>query len=66
MARPSRRVHRVAPGGRVDPDGRPHGILGDQELIKIIGNFPLSSLTAFPGLGIDHATVTDLVQRFHS
>ncbi len=50
----------------VDPDGRPRGILGDDELIKIIGNFPLSSLAAFPGLGIDHATVTDLLRRFHS
>jgi beta-glucosidase len=50
----------------VDDDGKPLGILGDDELIKIIGNFPLSSLAAFPGLGIDHATVTDLIQRFHS
>jgi beta-glucosidase len=48
----------------VDPDGRPRGILADDELIKIIGNVPISSLAVFPGLGIDHATVTDLVRRF--
>ena len=48
----------------VDDEGKPLGILRDDELIKIIGNFPLSSLAAFPGLGINHATVTDLVQRF--
>ena len=48
----------------VDDDGRPRGILGDDELIRVIGNFPLGSLAAFPGLGVDHATVADLVGRF--
>jgi beta-glucosidase len=45
----------------VDDDGRPRGILGDDELIRVIGNFPLGSLAAFPGLGIDHATVDHLL-----
>lgn len=48
----------------VNTDGTPRGILANDELIKIIGSFPLSTLAAFPGLGIDHATVNDLVQRF--
>ena len=49
---------RAAVGTR--PDGRPVGILGDEELIRVIGNFPLSTLAAFPGLGITHETVTAL------
>jgi len=47
-----------------DADGRPRGILGDDDLIKIIGNFPISSLAAFPGRGLDHATITSLIQQF--
>jgi beta-glucosidase len=43
-----------------EPDGRPAGILGNDELIRIIGNFPISSLAAFPGLGITHQTVDTL------
>jgi beta-glucosidase len=46
-----------------DETGRPRGILGNDELIAVIGNFPISTLAAFPGLGLDHATVDDLVQR---
>jgi beta-glucosidase len=46
-----------------DEAGRPRGILGDDELIAVIGNFPISRLAAFPGLGLDHATVGDLLQR---
>jgi len=44
-------------------DGRPRGILGNDELIRVIGNFPISSLAAFPGLGIDHATVASVVEQ---
>src|SRR5829696_4498997 len=47
----------------VDERGRPRGILGDEELIRVIGNFPISTLAAFPGLGIDHATVDHLLGR---
>jgi beta-glucosidase len=47
----------------VDERGRPRGILGDEELIRVIGNFPISTLAAFPGLGIDHATVDHLLRR---
>lgn len=47
----------------VDENGNPRGILGDEELIKVIGNFPISTLAAFPGLGIDHATVDHLLGR---
>jgi len=37
------------------------GILGNAELLPVIGNFPISTLAAFPGLGITHATVDKLV-----
>ena len=46
-----------------DDTGRPNGILGNEELIKVIGNFPISSLAAFPGLGVSHATVDTVVQQ---
>ena len=55
---------RAAVGTR--PDGRPAGILGDEELIRVIGNFPLSTLAAFPGLGITHETVSALTTRSES
>jgi beta-glucosidase len=48
----------------VDPDGRPRGVLGDPETSKVLGDFPLRTLTTFPGLGIDRATVADLTRRF--
>jgi beta-glucosidase len=44
----------------VDEDGHPRGILGDAELLRVIGNFPLATLAAFPGLGIDHDLVRAL------
>jgi beta-glucosidase len=49
-AQPGRR-RGAAPGGR-DPSRWPAGILGSDELIAVIGNFPLHTLTAFPGLGV--------------
>jgi beta-glucosidase len=39
-----------------DDDGHPAGILGNAELLIVIGNFPLRTLLAFPGLGIDRET----------
>jgi beta-glucosidase len=47
-----------------DSDGRPRGILGDSGHIKTIGNFPISSLAAFPGLGISHAVIASLTRQF--
>ena len=47
----------------VDDNGRPRGILGDPELLSVIGNFPLGRLAAF-GMGIEHDTVAELVRRF--
>lgn len=47
----------------VDQHGRPNGILGDEELRTVIGNFPLSALAAFPGLGITHELIRQLVTR---
>ena len=47
----------------MDPDGRPAGILGNAELLRIIGNIPLSRLGAFPGLGITHELVKKLTHE---
>lgn len=46
-----------------DGTGRPDGILGNEELLKVIGNFPLGRLAAFPGLGISHSAVDKLVAQ---
>ncbi|MEJ3750311.1 glycoside hydrolase family 3 C-terminal domain-containing protein [Actinomycetes bacterium KLBMP 9797] len=45
----------------VDANGAPRGILGDPEAMRVLGNFPLSSLAAFPGMGFDQATLSTLV-----
>ncbi len=42
-----------------DADGNPAGILRDEELVRVIGNFPISTLAAFDGFGISH----DMVDR---
>jgi beta-glucosidase len=46
-----------------DDQGRPKGILGNEELLPVIGNFPISTLAAFPGLGFTHDLVHDLVEQ---
>jgi beta-glucosidase len=46
-----------------DEAGRPMGILADEELLKVIGDFPMSSLAAFPGIGLDHATLDSLIDQ---
>jgi beta-glucosidase len=46
-----------------DEDGRPNGILGNEELLPVIGNFPISTLAAFPGLGFTHDLVHSLVEQ---
>jgi beta-glucosidase len=46
-----------------DETGRPKGIAGDEEMIRIIGNFPLTRLAAFPNLGISPETVHSLVDH---
>jgi beta-glucosidase len=48
----------------VDPDGTLRGILGDEETLEVIGTFPLTTLAAFPGVGVDRSTVEGLIQRF--
>nr|MDT0661940.1 glycoside hydrolase family 3 C-terminal domain-containing protein [Micromonospora sp. DSM 115978] len=45
-------------------DGTPRGILGQPDLVRLLGNFPLHSLATFPGMGFDQTTVTALVARF--
>jgi beta-glucosidase len=46
-----------------DDLGRPKGILGNEELLPVIGNFPISTLAAFPGLGFTHEVVHSLVEQ---
>ena len=46
-----------------DDQGRPKGILGNEELLPVIGNFPISTLAAFPGLGFTHDLVNSLVEQ---
>jgi beta-glucosidase len=47
----------------VDETGRPKGILGNEELLPVIGNFPISTLAAFPGLGFTQDLVHSLVDQ---
>jgi beta-glucosidase len=49
----------------IDKEGRPSGILGDEELLKVIGNFPISTLAAFPGSGLDHEMLRALLDQLH-
>jgi beta-glucosidase len=46
-----------------DETGRPKGILGNEELMVVIGNFPISTLAAFPGLGLSHPVVRGLIDQ---
>jgi beta-glucosidase len=46
-----------------DETGRPTGILGNDELMRVIGNFPISTLAAFPGLGLSHSVVHTLIDQ---
>jgi beta-glucosidase len=46
-----------------DETGRPKGILGNQELMVVIGNFPISSLAALPGFGLSHSVVHALIDQ---
>jgi beta-glucosidase len=46
-----------------DDEGQPKGILGNEELLPVIGNFPISTLAAFPGLGLTHDLVNSLVKQ---
>ncbi|RAO32624.1 Beta-glucosidase [Micromonospora noduli] len=39
------------------PDGTPNGILGDDETLTVLGDFPLRVLTVFPDLGIDRSVL---------
>jgi beta-glucosidase len=63
MARRPRRLHPAAQGGRTDDQGRPKGILGNTELLPVIGNFPISTLAAFPGLGFTHDLIHALADQ---
>jgi beta-glucosidase len=47
----------------VDSAGQPNGILGNPDLQRVIGNFPISSLAAFAGSGITYAIVERLNAR---
>lgn len=49
-----------------DADGRPAGILGDEERLTVLGNFPLSRLATFPGIGITQASLQELLSTLGS
>jgi beta-glucosidase len=40
-----------------DACGQPNGIAGDAGRIRVVGNFPLRTLTVFPGTGLSHDVV---------
>ena len=44
-------------------DGRLAGMLGDEELQRVVGNFPMRSLAGFPNVTLDHATLDEVVAR---
>ena len=46
-----------------DQEGSPKGILGNQDLLVVIGNFPITTLATFPGLGLSHAVVHALIDQ---
>ncbi|TCN40524.1 beta-glucosidase [Kribbella orskensis] len=43
--------------------GTPNGVLGDAELLQVIGNFPLRRLCAFPGMVVDNKTLDGLLEQ---
>jgi beta-glucosidase len=45
----------------VDDANHPRGILGDAEALTVLGDFPLRTLTAFPGLGLDRVVLNALL-----
>jgi beta-glucosidase len=59
----SRLLHEVV---GADEAGRPRGILGDDEVRSVVGNFPLSALAAFPSSGLDQGIVDQLLRRLQS
>jgi beta-glucosidase len=46
-----------------DEDGNAKGLLGDEELLRVIGNFPMSRLAAFPDVGLDRAALDTLLHQ---
>lgn len=59
---------------RANPDGNQllyetvpnDSILRDEEMIRVIGTMPMSTLAAFPGVGLDHAALERLVETWNS
>jgi len=41
----------------VGPDGRARGILGDEELLPVVGSMPLRTIASFSSMGIDRSVV---------
>ena len=47
-----------------DETGRARGVVGaDEELRKVIGSFPLDTLAAFPGSGLNHEMLDALIDQ---
>ena len=47
-----------------DETGEPQGILGDDEMLRIVGNFPVASLASFPGMGFDHHDIERILASY--
>ncbi len=45
-----------------DDKGQPNGVLGNDELLKLIGNFPIASLVSL-AVGVNHDMVRELTAR---
>jgi hypothetical protein len=41
-------------------------MLGDEDLQRVVGNFPMRSLAGFPNITLDHATLDEVVTRLSS
>jgi beta-glucosidase len=64
LADPAGRAVLLAAAG-TDEAGRPLGPLADENLVKVIGSFPMATLAAFPNLGFDHDALRKLVEQVH-
>jgi beta-glucosidase len=46
-----------------DETGRLRGNLADDDVRRVVGNFPMSSLAAFPGFGFDQRTLDEMIRN---
>ncbi|HET9827108.1 MAG TPA: fibronectin type III-like domain-contianing protein [Nocardioidaceae bacterium] len=44
-------------------DGRLAGMLGNPEVLRVVGSFPISTLAGFPTVDLDHSSLDILLDR---